>query len=78
LVYRDPDPSLWTEDNITDAHIDQVQSLVQALANDRVRLTDWLARYVTRPKHETGTTPINEHRTAETQHARYLNGNLKE
>ena len=78
LVYRDPDPSLWTEDNITDAHIDQVQSLVQALANDRVRLTDWFARYVTRPKHETGTTPINEHRTAETQHARYLNGNLKE
>ena len=49
LVYRDPDPSLWQHDQITDAHIDQVQRLVQALAADRGRLTDWFARYVTRP-----------------------------
>lgn len=74
LVYRDPDPSLWRKDQITAAHIDQIQGLVQALADDRSRLADWFARYVTRPKSEPLTTPINEHRTAETQHGQYVNG----
>ena len=74
LVYRDPAPSLWQHDQITDAHIDQVQRLVQALAADRGRLTDWFARYVTRPKSELGTTPIDEHRTAGTRYGQYVNG----
>lgn len=77
LVYRDPDPALWQQDQITDAHIDQIQSMVQALANDRGRLADWFARYVTRPKSEPGTTPVIEHRTAETQLGQYLNGAQK-
>ena len=74
LVYRDPAPSLWQQDQITDAHIDQIQTMVQALANDRRRLADWFARYVTRPKSEPGTTPVIEHRTAETQRGQYRNG----
>lgn len=73
-VYRDPAPEHWHHDLITEAHIDAVQSMLKTLTEDRTQLADWFARFVTRPRYEAGTTPLNERRTARLGDTVFLNG----
>ena len=73
--YRDP--LLTPQDaghELRDAVIDQVQALLKEVVNDRDRLADWFARYMTTPKYPDVETVVPEHREMHHQGKRYING----
>ena len=73
-VYRDPPSSNWQGEKITEAHIDQIQTMLKTLAHDRQSLAHWFARFVTQPRYEPGTTPLIEQRTAIVGNQEFVNG----
>ena len=73
--YRDPPSTLLDAgDELQDAVIDQVQVLLKEVVNDRDRLADWFARYMTTPKYPDIKTAVPEHREMHYQGRRYVNG----
>lgn len=74
-VYRDPKAFLAAQsDAIEPAHILQIQEMLSLLSQDTDRIADWFARYMTRPKFDDVSTPINELREARVGDQRYRNG----
>ena len=73
--YRDPPLTLLDAgDELQEAVIDQLQLLLKEVANDRDRLADWFARYMTAPKYPDIETAVPEHRQIHYQDRRYVNG----
>jgi len=73
--YRDPPlTTLDAGDELQDAVIDQLQVLLKEVVNDRDRLADWFARYMTTPKYPDTETAVPEYREMHYQGKRYING----
>ena len=73
--YRDPPLTPLDEgDELQDAVIDQLQVLLREVVNDRDRLADWFARYMTAPKYPDIETAVPEHREMRYRDTRYVNG----
>ena len=74
-VYRDPKSLATNGGNVIGSdHVMQVQNMLLSLAHDTDRISDWFARFMTRPKFEALSTPITELREAQVGDQRYING----
>ncbi len=73
--YRDP-PLKGDADplDIPESVIDDLQTLLHSVVDDRSRLADWFARYMTTPRYPELDTLVPEHRVARYQGTSYVNG----
>lgn len=73
--YQDPPLERYADPlEIPDSVIDGLQGLLHLVIDDRERLADWFARYMTTPRYPDLETPIPVHRQARYRGASYLNG----
>jgi len=73
--YRDPTEFNKSADiDISDTTIDEIQSILSEVIADRALITDWFARYMTRPRYPDWLDETNERRIARTGRATYING----
>jgi hypothetical protein len=54
--------------------IDDLQALLHSVVDDRSRLADWFARYMTTPRYPEFNTLVPEHRVARYRGTSYFNG----
>jgi len=73
--YRDPPLKHGADPlDIPESVIDDLQALLHSVVDDRSRLADWFARYMTMPRYPELDTLVPEHRVARYQGTSYVNG----